>query len=103
MAFPTRTPAPVTSATRARDPVRILRAAPAPGIPERLLAARAPVREARRDEEEVREPVQVGEQRRVDLDLGGEQHGAPLRPPADGARDVERRRGPGAAGQDEAR
>src|SRR6266508_5240839 len=97
MAFPTRTPAPVTRATRDTLPP-----APARRGPERLVAPGPPVREPRRDEEEVGEPVQVGEDRRIHLDLGGEEDRAPLRAPADGAREMERGGGSRPAGQDEA-
>src|SRR5262245_17433573 len=73
-----------------------------PRLPERLWHGPAQVRRSREDEEEVGEPVQVDRHQGIQLDLlGSVEHGA-LRPPADGPRDVDARRGLGSAGKHEA-
>ena len=73
-----------------------------PGPPEHVGAALV-VCDPRHDEEQVGEPVQVGERGRVDRLGLGQRDGVALGPAAGGAGDVERRRGRRAAREHEAR
>ena len=59
---------------------------------------------AREYEQQIGEPIEIANQRRGDRPpFTTERHGAPLRAPADGARDVELSAEPRASGKDEAR
>src|SRR5207237_6611669 len=70
-------------------------------LPEELLLAAMAADPTREDEEQVGEPVQVGERPLADVLLPHETERVALRAPADRARDVEERAHRTAAGQDE--
>ena len=98
-AWPRSTPRPTGSASSGPGARRAL--PPLPGDPEDVAAGVA-VRGAGQDEEQVREPVEVGERLRGDRLGVGQGHGRALGAAADGARVVQGRGGGAPAGQDEA-
>src|SRR4051812_17553418 len=79
----------------------LMRTGASNALPRNLAPSRAQVGGASHDEEQVGEPVQVGERVLGHGLHAGKLHGLPLGAAADGAAEMERRSSAGSAGEDE--